>query len=273
MPESSVNPNSIKTSPAVLVTGASRGLGRGIAICCARMGCEVAIHFNGNEAAARETARLCQEASPAPKAKFPTVQGNIASTPDRTRVFESALSALGRLDALVNNAGMAPRERADIVDAKEESYDEVMSVNMKGPYFLSQLAARYWLKYPGQGRLPGGYKLIFVSSISADTASVNRGEYCLSKAGISMACRLWAARLAGEGVQVFELRPGLMETDMTAGVKEKYDNLIEAGVVPQKRWGQPSDVGLAVEAILRGHLPFSTGETIHIDGGLHLPRL
>jgi 3-oxoacyl-[acyl-carrier protein] reductase len=267
MPELPQNP-----AAAVLVTGASRGLGRGIAICCARAGCDVAIHFNGNEPAARETERLCREAACHARQNFPVVQGNIASASDRARLFESALSALGRLDALVNNAGMASRERADIVEAGEAGYDEVMAVNLKGPYFLSQLAARHWLRHPNQSRLPGGYKLVFITSISANTASVNRGEYCLSKAGLAMACQLWAARLAGEGAQVFEIRPGIMETDMTAGMKEKYDALIAAGVVPQKRWGKPADVGLAVEAILRGHFPFSTGEVIIVDGGFHLRR-
>jgi len=149
----------------------------------------------------------------------------------------------------------------------------VMTVNLKGPYFLSQLAARHWLAHPCQSRLPGGYKLIFITSISADTASVNRGEYCLSKAGLAMACQLWAARLAGEGAQVFEIRPGIMETDMTAPVKSKYDALIAGGLVPQKRWGTPADVGLAVEAILKGQFPFTTGQILMVDGGMHLKQL
>ncbi|HEY3913115.1 MAG TPA: SDR family oxidoreductase, partial [Verrucomicrobiae bacterium] len=180
---------------------------------------------------------------------------------------------LGRLDALVNNAGMAPRVRSDITESSEESYDEVMGVNLKGPYFLSQLAARHWLKHPGQSFLPGGYKLIFITSISANTASVNRGEYCLSKAALAMASQLWATRLANEGVQVFEIRPGIMETDMTAGVREKYDQLIADGLVPQKRWGTPEDVGTSVASILKGGLPFSTGQVISVDGGFHLRRL
>ena len=263
----------MKPNPAVLVTGASRGLGRGIAQSCARLGCDVAIHYQGNETAARETVQLCQTASLHAYQKFPLAQGNLASTPDRARIFETTLSALGRLDALVNNAGMAPRVRADITEMSEASYDEVMSVNLKGPYFLSQLAARHWLQHPNQSLLPGGYKLIFITSISANTASINRGEYCLSKAGLAMASQLWAIRLANEGTQVFEIRPGIMETDMTAGVKEKYDRLIAEGLVPQKRWGKPEDVGLAVEAILRGSLPYSTGDVIYVDGGSHIRRL
>jgi NAD(P)-dependent dehydrogenase (short-subunit alcohol dehydrogenase family) len=263
----------MNTNPAVLVTGASRGLGRGIAVCCARLGCDLVVHFNENEAAAKETVQLCLEAALHPGQKFLLAQGNLAQAPERTRIFEQTLSALGKLDALINNAGMAPRIRTDITEAGEASYDEVMAVNLKAPYFLSQLAARYWLQHPGESRLPGGYKLIFVGSISADTASVNRGEYCLSKAGLAMACQLWAARLADHDTQVFEIRPGIMETDMTAAVKGKYDALITEGLVPQKRWGTPTDVGLAVEAILKGQFPFTTGQTIRVDGGLHLRRL
>lgn len=259
--------------PVVFVTGASRGLGRGIAESCARIGCSVAIHYQTNEAAALETIKLCEKAELSFRQKFALIQGNVALHADRTRMLDQALSTFGRLDALVNNAGMAPRARADITETAEESYDEVMSVNLKGPYFLTQLVARYWLKHPSQSLLPGGYKLIFITSISADTASVNRGEYCLSKAGLAMATQLWAARLAVEGAQVFEIRPGIMETDMTAGVKEKYDRLIAEGLVPQKRWGKPEDVGLAVEAILKGSFPYSTGEVILVDGGFHLRRL
>jgi 3-oxoacyl-[acyl-carrier protein] reductase len=144
---------------------------------------------------------------------------------------------------------------------------------LKGPYFLSQLAARYWLENPGKCHLLGGYKLLFVTSISANTASVNRGEYCISKAGLGMATQLWATRLADAGVQVLEIRPGIMATDMTVGVKEKYDKLLAEGLVPQKRWGTPKDVGLAVKAILEGNFPFSTGEVINVDGGFHLRRL
>jgi NAD(P)-dependent dehydrogenase (short-subunit alcohol dehydrogenase family) len=261
------------TNPGILVTGASRGLGRGIAVHCARLGADVAIHFNENQDSARETIRLCQEAALHPAQKFVMAGGNLASTRDRASIFEHTISQLGRLDALINNAGMAPRARADITATTEENYDEVMAVNLKGPFFLSQLAARHWLAHPGQSRLSGGYKLIFITSISADIVSVNRGEYCLSKAGLAMACQLWSARLAGEGAQVFEIRPGIMETDMTATVKEKYNALIADGVVPQKRWGTPDDIGLAVAAILKGQFPFSTGQVIMVDGGLHLKQL
>ena len=257
----------------MLVTGASRGLGRGIALACAKAGMNVAIHFSGNETAANETLKVCASAATNPAQKFFTVQGNIALTKDREQILSQTLQYFGRLDALVNNAGMAPRVRADITETSEESYDEVMAVNLKGPFFLSQLASRYWLGNPGKSFLSGGYKLVFVTSISADTASVNRAEYCLSKAALSMARQLWATRLAADGVQVFEIRPGIMATDMTAGVKEKYDALIAQGLVPQMRWGTPEDVGLAVESILKGSFPFTTGEVISVDGGFHLRRL
>jgi len=263
----------MNNAPVVLVTGASRGLGRGIAQCCARSGFSVVIHYAGNQTAAEETAALCEAAKINPRQRFVPVGGNLGSTEARQSIFDQTLAAFGHVDALVNNAGIAPKTRADLTTATEASYDEVMNVNLKGPYFLSQLAARYWLEHAGQSRLETGYKLIFVTSISVITASPNRGEYCLSKAGLAMAAQLWATRLANEGVQVFEIRPGIMATDMTAGVKEKYDNLIAAGLVPQMRWGKPEDVGLAVTAILDGHFPFSTGAVIPVDGGFHLRRL
>lgn len=260
-------------SPVVLVTGSSRGLGRGVAERLARSGYSVAIHYANNSAAAEETAQACRKLAGDSGHKFAVVGGNIGTAEGRQRVFDETLAKLGRLDALVNNAGIAPRVRADIVDATEDIFDEVIDVNLKGPYFLSQLAVRYWLANPGASRLSTGYKLIFISSLSANTASVNRGEYCISKAGLTMATQLWATRLAADGIQVMELRPGIMATDMTAGVKEKYDKLLAEGIVPQKRWGNPGDLGLAVESILAGHFPFSTGDVINVDGGFHLRRL
>jgi NAD(P)-dependent dehydrogenase (short-subunit alcohol dehydrogenase family) len=263
----------ISSPPVVLVTGSSRGLGRGVAEILAQAGFSVAIHYASNAAAAASTAEACAALAPHAEQKFVPVGGNIALAADRQRLFDQVLSAYDHLDALVNNAGIAPRIRADITEATEEIFDEVIGVNLKGPYFLSQLAARYWLAHPGESRLEGGYKLLFVSSLSANTASLNRGEYCISKAGLGMVTQLWAVRLADAGVQVLELRPGIMATDMTAGVKEKYDQLLAQGIVPQKRWGTPQDVGLAARSILQGHFPFSTGDVINIDGGFHLRRL
>jgi NAD(P)-dependent dehydrogenase (short-subunit alcohol dehydrogenase family) len=260
-------------TPVVLVTGASRGLGRGIARALAEDGKSVAVHFASNRAAADETVQECQAAARHPGQRFVAVGGNIGDSADRARIVSATLEAFGRIDALVNNAGIAPRVRADLIDATEESFDEVIGVNLKGPYFLSQAVVRTWLAQPSEARLPGGYKLIFVSSISAYLASINRGEYCISKAGLAMATKLWATRLATEGVQVFEIRPGIMATDMTAGVKEKYDKLIAEGLVPQQRWGTAEDVGQAVIALLQGAFPFSTGDVFNIDGGMHLQRL
>ena len=259
--------------PVVLVTGASRGLGRGIALTLAAEGYDLGIHYASNAAAAEETVAACKAVAKDAGQRFLPVSAQLASGAERTAMIEKVIGELGHLDALVNNAGMAPRERADITEAGEASFDELISVNLKGPYFLSQSAANYWLKNPGTSRLPGGYKLLFVTSISASTASVNRGDYCISKAGLAMVSQLWAARLAAEGVQVMELRPGIMATDMTTGVKGKYDALIAEGLVPQRRWGSPEDVGLAVKAICRGDFPFSTGDVIYLDGGFHLSRL
>ena len=257
----------------VLVTGASRGLGRGVAEELARDGHSVAIHYATNRAAAEQTQAACRALSPDAAQQFAIVGGDVAKAADRQRIVEETLAALGRLDALVNNAGIAPRVRADIVDASEESFDELIAVNLKGPYFLSQSVVRHWLERPRASRLPGGYKLVFVTSVSAYMASVNRGEYCISKAGLAMATKLWATRLAAEGVQVFEVRPGIMATDMTAGVKDKYDRLIAEGLVPQGRWGTAQDVGRAVAALVEGRVPFSTGDVINVDGGMHLQRL
>lgn len=261
------------SSPVVLVTGSSRGLGRGVAETLALAGYSVAVHYASNREAAEETAAACRKLAPSENQRFAIVGGNVGLAEDRQRLFDETLEAFGHLDALVNNAGIAPRVRADITEATEEVFDEVLNVNLKGPYFLSQLAVRHWLARAGASRLSTGYKLIFVTSLSANTASVNRGEYCISKAALAMASQLWAVRLAAEGIQVMELRPGIMATDMTAGVKDKYDKLLAEGIVPQKRWGAPADLGRAVESILAGHFPFSTGDVLNVDGGFHLRRL
>jgi 3-oxoacyl-[acyl-carrier protein] reductase len=259
-------------TPAVLVTGSSRGLGRGVALELARAGFSVGIHFAGNRAAAEETAEACRAAGVS-GAAFPLLQADLGNDEERRPLVPRAIEALGRLDALVSNAGIAPAERRDISEASEESFDRLIDVNLKAPYFLAQAAANHWLGGTHPCALPGGFKLVFISSISATAASLNRGEYCVSKAGLAMAAKLWALRLAEIG-QVIELRPGIMETDMTAGVREKYDALIaEGAVVPMKRWGNPADVGRAVRSFLNGDWPFSTGEAVYLDGGFHLERL
>lgn len=260
-------------SPVILVTGASRGLGRGIAVQMAAEGCSVAINFVGNQAAAEETAALCRKASRQPGQEHLPIKADISSGSDRARLVGATLSRFGRIDALVNNAGIAPAVRADLVDADEGSFEELIRVNLQGPHFLTQAVARHWLEKKPEPALHGGHKIVFITSVSADTASTDRGGYCVSKAGLAMAAQLWAARLAGENIQVAEVRPGIMSTDMTAPARAKYDRLIAGGLVPQRRWGTPEDVGLAVRAFISGQLPFSTGSVITVDGGLHIRRL
>jgi 3-oxoacyl-[acyl-carrier protein] reductase len=252
----------------VLVTGASSGIGREVANRFAREGARVAVGGRNPERTRRTVDEIQAAGGQAVEAP-----GDVSQVDGAKAVVAAAVDGLGGLDALVNNAGIAPRVRADILDATEDSFDELIAVNLKGPYFLSQSVARHWIERRGQSRLPGGYKLVFVSSASAVRVSVNRGEYCVSKAGLAMAAKLWAVRLAGEAVQVYEVRPGIMATDMTAAVKEKYDRAIADGLVPEGRWGTSADVGLAVSALLKGSFPFSTGDVINIDGGLHLERL
>lgn len=261
--------------PVALVTGSSRGLGRGVALELASHGFSVAIHYSGNEAAAKETLALCGAAASSGDQRFGVFHCDIADPAQRSALVDEVFSFFGSVDALVNNAGMGPRVRVDILEASEESFEEVLRTNLQGPYFLTQAVARRWLSGGDipQSALPQGHTIIFVTSISAATASIGRGEYCVSKAGLAMAAQLWAARLAGSGILVYELRPGIMETDMTKGVKEKYDAMIEEGVVPQRRWGYPADVGRAVRSLLEGDFAYSTGNIFNIDGGFQISRL
>ena len=280
---------------AILVTGASRGIGRGIALELASAGHRVAIHYNGNREAAEATAAECASryaeahagaassatGSGSADEAAAIFQANIAVPADRERLVAEVTERFGSIAGLVNNAGIAPRKRDDIVYAEEEIFDEVLRVNLYGPYFLTQLVARGWLaeREAGEGEwgsLEQGEiarRIVFVTSISAETVSTNRGEYCVSKAGLGMASQLFAARLAGEGILVFEVRPGITATDMTSGVKDKYDGLIGEGLVPQRRWGYPKDTGVAVGSIMAGNLDFAPGSVIYTDGGLHIPRL
>jgi 3-oxoacyl-[acyl-carrier protein] reductase len=239
----------------------------------AAQGLSVAINYAADRQAAEQTAALCAEAAVDAAQQFVPIAGNVASEDARAALVEETLAAFGRIDALVNNAGIAPRQRADITVATEASFEELMRTNLQGPYFLTQRVANHWIGAKYEARLTGGFKIVFVTSISADTASVARGEYCVSKAGLSMAAQLWAVRLAEEGIQVIEVRPGIMATDMTAAVKDKYDALIAQGLVPQRRWGTAQDVGRAVRAVLGGAFPYSAGAVIHVDGGFSLRRL
>lgn len=269
--------------PVALVTGASRGIGRGIALELARWGYSVAINYAGNSRAAEETRSACVDACPTPeRCEYAVFQANVGVSDDRIRLVDAVWEHFGAIDLLVNNAGIGPRERLDMIDATEESFREVLDVNLTGAHFLTQAVVRRWLgrnstdktaPAPISSAISSGRKVVFISSISADTASINRGEYCVSKAGVAMAVKLWATRLAAEGIQVYEVRPGIMETDLTRGVKEKYDALIADGLVPQRRWGQPEDVGKVVRSIAEGDLAFSTGAIIYSDGGFNLSRL
>lgn len=260
-------------NPVALITGASRGIGRGIALELAQLGHDLVINFAGNESAAKQTAADCSERARKSNCKIraEVCQADISSAPDRARLVDFTRKAFGRIDLLVNNAGVAPEVRADVLDATEQSFDRLININVKGPYFLTQLVARWMIdQAQTEGRKP---KIITISSVSAYTASTNRGDYCISKAALSMITPLFATRLAEFGIGVFEIRPGIIETDMTSAVKEKYDKLIRDGLTPLPRWGQPEDVAKAVAAIAQGLLPYSTGEVINVDGGFHLRRL
>jgi 3-oxoacyl-[acyl-carrier protein] reductase len=251
-----------------LVTGAGRGIGRGIATALTKRNWAVVINFHHNANAASETLALVEESGGAGM----VIQANVADPADRSRIVDEMLAQYGRVDLLVNNAGIAPRQRADILETSEASYDEVMNVNLKGPFFLTQLIARKMIQLLEAGVIENP-KIINIGSLSAYTSSTNRGEYCLSKAGLAMMTALYADRLAAYGITVYEVRPGIIETDMTQAVKAKYDHLIAEGLTPIQRWGQPEDVARAVVAIADGALPFSTGEVINVDGGFHLHRL
>jgi len=251
--------------PVALVTGGSRGIGRGIALALAREKFMVLINYNSNIAAAEEALERIEKAG----GKGDLCQANIANKEDRDLLLDYCMENLGRLDLLVNNAGIAPPQRNDLLETPEESYDTVLNTNLKAPFFLTQAAAKLMIRQLKEKTIPSA-SIVNISSISAYAASVNRGEYCLSKAGISMMTTLFAARLADEGINVYEIRPGVIATDMTSSVKKKYDKLIKEGFSPIRRWGTPEDVGKAVAAIARGDLPFSTGETINVDGGYHM---
>ena len=251
-----------------LVTGGSRGIGYGIVEQLATQGFDIAI--NG----VRPVEQVGDVVETIKRIGVDVIYcaGNIALANDRKKILAEVKTHFGRLNILVNNAGIAPRERRDVLFTTEESYDEVMSTNLKGNYFLTQEAANWMIAQKEADTAFSGC-IINVSSISSTVASVNRGEYCISKAGISMATQLFAVRLGEYDIPVYEVRPGVISTDMTAGVKEKYDRLIEQGLMVQQRWGQPGDVGKAVAALAKGSFLYSTGQVIMVDGGMTIPRL
>jgi NAD(P)-dependent dehydrogenase (short-subunit alcohol dehydrogenase family) len=242
--------------PVALITGASRGIGRGIALELAKTHSLVATYRGRQDAA--ETLRAETGAE--------IVQSDIGSAADRARLLAFTREKFGRLDLLVNNAGMAPRVRQDILTGTEESFDELINTNLKGPHFLTQAAAN-WMAEQGVGRI------VFITSLSAYAASTNRSDYCISKAGLAMAVSLYANQLAGQGIQVFEIRPGIIRTDMISAVESVYEEKIANGLLPQRRMGESADVAKAVRAIADGLLDYSTGQVINVDGGFHLRSL
>lgn len=252
-----------------LVTGAGRGIGRGIALALGERGWSVVVNYRANQDAAESVVRAVQEAGGAATA----IQADIALADERRRLVEQVFAPNRRLDLLVNNAGMAPRRRVDLLQTDEASYDEVMATNLKGPFFLTQAVAQKMIALLEAGAYTQKPLIVNIGSISAYTSSINRAEYCLSKAGLAMMTRLFADALAPHGILVYEVRPGIVATDMTEAVAEKYTRLIQDGLTPIRRWGQPEDVGRAVVALAEGWFPFSTGEVINVDGGFHLRRL
>lgn len=256
--------------PGALVTGASRGIGRAIAVALGTAGYDVIINYRANHEAARESAALARQTG----ADAAVIQADLADEAQRIRLAEQACTRLGPIALLVNNAGISVRKRDDLLDVRAESYHEVMATNLEGPFFLTQRVARHMIEqrdsYPQHVRP----MIINIGSISGYTVSVNRPEYCLAKAGMRMLTQLFAARLAEYGIHVHEICPGIIATDMTAAAQAKYDRLILAeGLLPIGRWGQPEDVAQAVVAVARGALPYSTGTVIDVDGGFHIRRL
>jgi 3-oxoacyl-[acyl-carrier protein] reductase len=251
-----------------LVTGASRGIGKGIAVALAECKLDLVVNYISH----REAAEAVRNEISRQGIQAEICQADISQRGDRLKLVEFVKEKFGRIDVLVNNAGVAPDVREDMLQSSEQSFDRLIAINLKGPYFLTQQVAQ-WMVAESQ-HLPGIAPMIInICSVSAYTASSNRADYCISKAGLSMMTQLYADRLAEFGIPVFEIRPGIVETDMTSTVKEKYDRLIHEGLTPIRRWGQPGDVGKAVAAIVQGYFPFSTGEVINVDGGFHLRRL
>lgn len=259
-----------------LVTGGNRGIGFGISKRLIADGFNVSI-LATREEPAEVMSELRELAGADDRVRY--FRGSVADLDDHAAYIKDAVAAWGQLDLLVNNAGVAPSVRADLLEAGAESFDRVLGINLRGPYFLTQAFANEVIRLredlaqlpePPQGPVA---TIINVSSISATTVSINRGDYCISKAGVAMATQLWAARLAPEGIVVYEVQPGVIATDMTSAVTERYDKLLAEGLAPIARWGRPADVAGAVSILASGQTPYSTGEIFHVDGGMHIPRL
>ena len=262
------NFSSSKMKKTALITGGSRGIGLGIATHLAKNSFDIAINGMREESHVADVIKSLRDIG----ADVIYCQGDVSSSADRKKIIQKTKNHFGRLNVLVNNAGIAPKERRDVLETSEESFDEVLSINIRGNFFLTQQVANWMIEQKKTDQEFSGC-IINISSISATVASVNRGEYCISKAGLSMATQLFAVRLGEFDIPVYEVRPGIISTDMTAGVKAKYDKLIEAGLTVQKRWGLPNDVGEVVATLATGNFPYSTGQVIMVDGGLTIPRL
>ncbi len=259
--------STISVQRSALVTGGSRGIGAAICAKLGELGFHVFVNYAHNQEAANKVAQGIRDKG----GKATVLAGDVGSESDRRQML-SIVRDYGRLDVLVNNAGITSVGRRDILEATEESWEKVFNTNLKGPFFLTQAVANEMIHWIREGRQPQGY-IINVSSISAFAVSTNRADYCLTKAALAMMTQLFAQRLADEKIQVFEVCPGVIASDMTAPVKEKYDRLIAEGAWPIRRWGEPEDVALAVAALVQGYFPFSTGNRFLVDGGFHIPTL
>lgn len=251
-----------------LITGGARGIGLGIAGSLAADGYSLALNGVRPEGQVGDVLATFRDAG----TEVAYCQGDVGSAADRSSIIGKVKDQFGRLDVLINNAGITSPGRKDLLEADEESFDRVVAVNLKGPYFLTQLAANFMIEL--QDASPETEPCIVnVSSISAEFVSTNRGDYCLTKAATGMATKLWATRLAEFGVRVYEIQPGIIRSDMTSGVTEKYDRMFEDGLALEKRWGEPEDIGRAVATLVRGDIPYATGQVLYLDGGMRIPRL
>lgn len=252
-------------SRVALVTGAGRGIGRAIALALVQGGFAVVVNDLPDSADIAGTITAAQ----AQGARVETAPGDVSDLGRHDDLVEAAWAAFGRIDCLVNNAGVSVAKRGDVLDVEPDSFDRVMDINLRGPFFLTQAVAKRMIAAPD-----GGFRsIITISSLNAETAAPDRAEYCISKTGLRMMSRIFALRLASEGIHTYEVRPGVIRTDMTAVAREKYDRLFAQGGAPLARWGEPEDVGRAVAMLASGALSYSTGEVVHVDGGLSLPRL
>ncbi len=249
-----------------VVTGGGRGIGRGIVLALAEMGFGLVVNYRSDQRSAEAT---CREAEARGSARAGAFRADVADVAEGCRLLETTIERHGRVDLWVNNAGIAPEQRLDLLETTRESWDRVLTTNLTGPFFLTQVVARKMIELLADGTIADP-QIVFITSISSTFASVSRPEYCVAKAGLSMAAQLFAVRLAGQGIRVYEIRPGLIETEMTQPVHDLYGARISAGLTPIRRWGTPEDVGRAVAAIASGAFPYSTGAIFDVDGGLHL---